>query len=123
MNRRRGQNSDPVLGLLLDAHGETYQLPGGYWVKVEAWLVDPKPEIPHGLRYSLTLHDRRGIRVLGFDNAHRVRIRRPRYATRPVSWDHLHIENKMEPYEFRSAGRLLMDFWRAVNTYLGEKEL
>ena len=27
---------------------------------------------PHGLSYSLTLHDRSGRRLMGFDNAHAV---------------------------------------------------
>ena len=119
MSKKGWKKQDPALVLLLEAHGETFQLPGGHWVKMEAWLVDPRPELPHGLRYSLSMHDRRGKRVLGFDNAHGVRIRRPRYVTRPVVWDHTHIENKMEPYEFRSAGWHLLDFWQAVNTYLG----
>ena len=121
MNRHRGQDSDPVLGFLLDAHGETYQLASGYWVKVEAWLVGPRPEIPHGIRYSLTLHDRRGTRVLGFDNAHGIRVRRSRYSNRPVVWDHMHNEKKLESYEFQSAGQLLLDFWQAVNGYLINK--
>jgi len=28
---------------------------------------------PHGIRYSLTLHDKYGARVLGYDNAHAVK--------------------------------------------------
>lgn len=27
-------------------------------------------EMPHGIKYSLTLHDRRNHRVIGYDNAH-----------------------------------------------------
>jgi len=123
VSKQRWKNQDPALSLLLEAHGETYQLAGGYWAKVEAWLVEPKPEIPHGIRYSLTLHDRRGTRVLGFDNAHKVRFRRPRYGTRSLVWDHLHIEEQLETYEFRSAGRLLSDFWQRVNNYLVDRGL
>ena len=33
----------------------------------------PKPEIPHGIRYNLTLHNRHNKRVMGFDNAHAVK--------------------------------------------------
>ncbi len=29
--------------------------------------------MPHGIRYALTLHDRYGTRLLGFDNAHAVK--------------------------------------------------
>ena len=40
------------------------------WVKFDSWRVDPTAEIPHGIRYSLTLHDRFNHRILGYDNAH-----------------------------------------------------
>jgi len=83
--------------------------------------VEPKPEIPHGIRYSLTLHDRGGNRVLGFDNAHGIRIRKPRHGIRPVVWDHIHVEKKLEPYDFESSRQLLVDFWQAVNEYRRNK--
>ena len=46
---------------------------GGYWVKFEVRQVAKTAEIPHGIRYSLTLHDTHGKRVMGFDNAHAVK--------------------------------------------------
>jgi predicted transcriptional regulator len=45
---------------------------GGHWVKFVAKKVDPSPERPHGVSYSLTLHAADGERIVGFDNAHAV---------------------------------------------------
>ena len=42
---------------LLDLHDEVIDQEDGYWVKLEAWEVMPNQHIPHGVRYSLTLHD------------------------------------------------------------------
>jgi hypothetical protein len=62
---------DP-LDFLLDLDGEVIVQERGYWVKIEARKRNPSPHVPHGIDYSLTLHDRYGKRVLGFDNAHAV---------------------------------------------------
>ena len=48
----------------------------GHWVKFVAMRVEPTPERPHGLVYSLTLHASDGTRLVGFDNAHSARERR-----------------------------------------------
>ena len=60
---------DP-LAYLLDLHGEILVQEGGYWIKIEARRCEPSAQIPHGISYSLTLHDGFGKRVLGFDSAH-----------------------------------------------------
>jgi len=59
-----------TLETLLDLDGEVFPMDNGYWTKFEARRVDPTKQIPHGIRYSLTLHNRNNIRILGFDNAH-----------------------------------------------------
>ena len=41
---------------LLDLHEQILDQEDGYWIKIEAWRVDINPNIPHGIRYSLTLH-------------------------------------------------------------------
>ena len=41
---------------LLDLHGNVLDQEDGYWIKLEAWRVEPIKDIPHGVRYSLTLH-------------------------------------------------------------------
>ena len=57
------------LAYLLDFDGAIYLFDEGYWVKIEVKRTTPTPQRPHGLSYSLTLHDPRGVRLLGFDNA------------------------------------------------------
>ena len=63
------------LGLqnLLDLSGSIIDQDNGYWIKIEAWPVPPTAFIPHGIRYSLTLHEPYGRRILGYDNAHAVK--------------------------------------------------
>ena len=109
------------LDTLLDLDGEIFIMDSGYWVKIEAKNVSPSPSVPHGVRYSLTLHDRNNVRVVGFDNAHTIKSkRRKRFSGRKVTWDHKHHMDKVKSCEFESAGQLLDDFWKAVNKYLGE---
>jgi|SRR3954463_11875100 hypothetical protein len=61
-----------TLEYLLAFDGREHHYPDGYFVKFEIRRIDPTPERPHGLRYSFTLHDPDGMRLVGFDNAHRV---------------------------------------------------
>ena len=55
---------------LLNLHGEVFPMDNDYWIKFEAYQVEPTKKIPHGVRYSLTLHDKNNNRVIGYDNAH-----------------------------------------------------
>ena len=62
---------------------------GGYWVKIEAWVVPASKDIPHGIRYSLTLHEPYGKRILGYDNAHAVKPpKKFKYAGTRLPYDH-----------------------------------
>ena len=65
----------PDIGLdtLIDLDGSILEQEGGYWLKIEARRVPVSEHLLHGIRYSLTLHDRYGTRVLGYDNAHAVK--------------------------------------------------
>ena len=92
----------------------------GYWTKIEAYQVAPSDEIPHGIKYSLTLHDRNNRRVIGFDNAHGIKPSRKKYGARKVTWDHKHQMEKVLPYEFESAAQLVENFWKAAEEYMGE---
>jgi hypothetical protein len=67
--------SGPDIGLetLLDLDGSILEQEGGYWIKIEARRGRSSEHAPHGVRYSLTLHDKYGTRVLGYDNAHAVK--------------------------------------------------
>jgi len=109
------------LETLLNLDGEIYPMAKGYWVKFEARKIVATPERPHGLSYSITLHDRNNTRILGYDNAHAVKLKRKGFSARKISWDHVHKMEKVTEYEFTSAGQLLEDFWREVNVLTGFK--
>lgn len=62
---------------LLDLDDVIIEQAGGYWTKFEVQSTAKiTKERPQGIRYSLTLHDRRGNRIMGFDNAHAVKLKR-----------------------------------------------
>ena len=82
---------DHSLDTLLLLHGEVYDQGDGFWIRIEAWKVAADEHIPHGVRYALTLHDRHGARLLGYDNAHAVKPpKRNRFAGRRLAYDHKH---------------------------------
>ena len=112
---------DPGLETLLLLNGEIYDQGEGYWIKIEAWEVAPDPHIPHGVRYALTLHDRHGNRMLGYDNAHAVRLGgRKVFGGRRMTFDHRHrhARDKGLPYAYTSADQLLRDFFDEVDRIL-----
>lgn len=49
---------DSGLDTLLDLDGSILEQEGGYWIKVEVCRVPLSRHAPHGIRYSLTLHDK-----------------------------------------------------------------
>ena len=102
--------------LMLD--GEIFPMDNGYWVKFEAKKVTISIEIPHGIKYSLTLHDKRNQRVIGYDNAHSFKPRKGKYGAKKETWDHLHKKMETFPYEFGSALQLIEDFWNTVELYM-----
>jgi hypothetical protein len=63
---------DPDLSILLDFDGLSFAVDaiGNYAVSFVVRQVRRTAERPHGLSYSLALHDVTGARVVGFDNAH-----------------------------------------------------
>ncbi len=73
---------DYELKTLLNLDGQTYWLEK-YWTKIEAKQVEVTVHRPHGIKYSLTLHNKNNTRILGFDNAHRIKRpgRRPKKYT------------------------------------------
>jgi hypothetical protein len=112
---------DPGLDTLLDFDGITMAVDadGKYWVKFVVRQVPATPERPHGLSYSLTLHDETGARLVGFDNAHGAPGRKGR--SRRKRQDHWHRLLSIRTYEYRDAATLLEDFWAEVYAVLKER--
>jgi hypothetical protein len=110
---------DKTIGNLLELNGERFVIDEklGLWVKFEVKLLESTSHRPHGIRYSLTLHDRSNNRILGFDNAHAIEHGgKTNVAPRRVydHW-HNHENNPGMPYDFINAGKLLEDFWLEVD--------
>ncbi|MGA8148366.1 MAG: hypothetical protein WB870_12465, partial [Gallionellaceae bacterium] len=103
-------HTDNGIDTLIDLNGNIVQQERGFWVEIHAWRVAPTILIPHGIRYSLTLHDRSGVRVLGYDNAHAAKPPgRFKYAGQILPYDHKHrhIADKGVMYDFKDAYQLL----------------
>jgi len=109
--------NDYELQTLLDLDNKVYYLEDGSWVKFEAKKVTPTKHIPHGVKYSLTLHDKNNKRIVGYDNAHDCLPKRRNYRAKKVKWDHVHKRERIYYYEFNSASQLIDDFWETVDFY------
>lgn len=96
----------------------------GYWVKMEVCRVATTPDRPHGIKYSLTLHKPQGDRLLGFDNAHSVKLEGSpfKHAGKKYPFDHQHRHANDEGilYEFNTAYQLISDFYKEVDRILKE---
>jgi Family of unknown function (DUF6516) len=119
--------SNPDVGLetLLELDGSVLEHEGGFWIKIEARQVPASEHALHGIRYSLTLHDRYGARVLGYDNAHVVKPpKKFKFAGHRLPYDHRHrtASDKGVPYAFESAQRLLEDFFAEVDLVIKEAQ-
>ena len=76
---------------------------------------DATPQKPHGLDYSLTLHDPNGKRLLGYDNAHTITETKGPGAKTRVESDHKHKGQRVRFYQYKDAATLLSDFWAEVD--------
>jgi hypothetical protein len=112
---------DPSLDTLLLLDGESFVVEGNFWVKFEVKRVPVALEKPHGLDYSLTLHDGDGKRLLGFDNAHPVREGAGPGARTRIEYDHKHKGERVRFYDYKDAMSLLSDFWTEVELILKER--
>lgn len=107
--------------MLLELDGTIIEQGDGFWTKFEVMSLNtPSKERPHGIRYSLTLHDRFGTRMMGFDNAHAVKPNKKGKYKGYKKYDHQHRHHKDEgvPYFFNNAYELLKDFWVEVDKIL-----
>lgn len=111
---------DPSLDTLLLLDGEVFvaDTNGKRWVKFVVKRVPVSAERPHGLDYSLTLHDEDGERLLGFDNAHPVREGSGPGARTRIEYDHKHAGERVRFYVYADAVTLLADFWTEVGKIL-----
>lgn len=109
---------DYTLEYLLDLDGIRFVVDEhlGYWVKFEVYRVDKTLDRPHGIRYSLSLHDRFNQRIMGFDNSHAIEVNSKRYLAPKRYFDHWHetILDKGKPYFYTTAAKLLENFWSEV---------
>ena len=111
---------DRSLDALLDLDGQTLVVDDeGHMVRFVVRRTDVTEARPHGLSYSLTLHDRTG-RLMGFDNAHAVERPGGKFVEQPRVYDHVHRgkDDEGRPYEFVDAGKLIVDFWTEVDRIL-----
>jgi hypothetical protein len=107
--------TDHELAFLLSLDGLEFQFARGYVVKIAAREIGTTKQRPHGVRYSLTLHDPAGRRIFGMDNAHGIQRR--------TEYDHRHVygARKMLPYAYRGPAELLGDFYSEVERILRER--
>jgi hypothetical protein len=117
------EQPEHTLEFLLAFDGRVHWLESGHWIKFEIRRVDPAPERPHGLRYSFTLHDPQGNRLVGFDNAPRCPGTRIPVQGQAEAMDHWHRtqDDEGRPYAFKDADTLLADFFREVRRVLAEE--
>ena len=106
---------DHELEALLSLDGQEFRFTKGYAIKFEIRRVVPSRGRPHGVKYSLTLHDPEGRRIYGIDNAHRMGPR-PEFDHR-----HPHTARKVVRYAYRGPMALLDDFFREVDRILQER--
>ena len=117
-NNRR--EKDIGLETLLQLDGEIFPMDNGYWVKFRVYRVEPNEHIPHGIRYSLTLHDKNNRRVVGYDNAHGIKPKRKRFSGTRAVWDHKHNHEQVNSYYFENALNLMEDFWKDVDDQMSK---
>lgn len=108
---------------LLDLDGEVFVVDeeGHYVARFRAKRVPVTPDKPHGLDYSLTLHDQSGRRILGFDNAHPLRASKGPAGRKRKAQDHKHKGTTARPYRYEDAATLVADFWKEVDKVLAKR--
>lgn len=114
---------DTSLDTLLMLDGESFvaDANGEHLVKFVIQQVPVSGQRPHGLNYSLTLHDRHGERLFGFDNAHPIRETSGPGAQTRIEYDHKHSGERVRFYTYSDAATLLADFWTEVEKILQER--
>ena len=112
------------LDYLLDLHLSKIGYDNGYWVTMRVVKIAPDAGRPFGIQYSLTLHDHKDDRVLGFDNSHSIDVATgpARKSKRPDAFDHIDRRGqKSIPYQFVTPYKLVEDFFKAVDEILQQE--
>jgi hypothetical protein len=119
--KHQGRDKSP--DTLLDLDGEIIVVDplGKHWVRFSVIKVEPTPEKPHGLDYSLTLHAEDGEHLVGFDNAHQVSPTKAPGSRKRTAQDHRHRFRTVRPYDYKDAASLMADFWIQVDAVLKER--
>jgi Family of unknown function (DUF6516) len=117
------KHDDPGVEWFLDLDGSVFFIDEKckYRIMINAKRTDVTPECPHGLNYSLTLHDSKNERILGFDNAHPVPANKGPSGKKHKFHDHKHRKTRTVIYKFTTTEKLLEDFWISVDQILAEK--
>jgi hypothetical protein len=105
--------ADQSLDTLLELDGQVYVIDEkGRFVKFVVKRESASENKPHGLSYSLTLHDHSGKRLMGFDNAHAMTRPGSRFLARIKEYDHKHVHpgDPGRPYEFTNAAQLMRHY-------------
>ncbi len=120
---RQGYYDDPTIEWFFELDGTIHFADERckYRIKITAKRTDVTAERPHGLRYSLTLHDADNERILGFDNAHPVRASKGPGGRQHRFHDHRHRYDRTRVYRFVDTETLITDFYKAVDRILDEK--
>jgi len=101
--------TDEAMWRLLDYNRRRYWLENGWSIRFRIAEAPVSLGRPNGIKYSFTLHDIDGTRLLGFDNAHGV--------PQATAFDHRHRFRRTQElvrYNFVGADELLCDFFNAV---------
>lgn len=118
----KGYYEDPTIEWFLALDGTIHFVDEKceYRIKIEAKRTDATPERPHGLSYSLTLHNAFNERLLGFDNAHPVRASKGPGGRQHRFHDHRHRYDRTRVYRFVDTETLITDFYKAADRILDE---
>jgi len=107
---------DRTLDNLLALDGEHFVINEslGLWVKFEVIETTAREQ---GIKYSLSLHDKSNMRIMGFDNSHEIEYGAKKGVKAKRTFDHWHYDSfdKGRPYEYVNAVKLLEDFWIEVD--------
>lgn len=113
------KTNEHVLEWLLGYDGKRHFFLSGHFLKFKIRRVEKSDRVPHGIAYSFSFHDAKGIRLMGFDNAHSVQHPGGKFVKAPTESDHWHrtMGDRGQPYLFESTEKLLEDFFGAVEKY------